>query len=262
MILVGAAASGDSTAGLAPEEVAPGGPFVQARAAAIRTAPCPPPSTRRSPTAASCFRRPPRPSPTMSAPRGPAPAVHLGPALLRPRRQARRAPASSAPASRPRPPGRRRAVRDQRAGPGQGRASALSTQVAAIVRLGGFIACDARLHRSSPAIMNGASDLMVEVFGDKGRHARSTIGVAACRWTPRSRSRRCSRSPEPMRRAGLDRRPAGRPSRPARYRRRRRREHAVGLRRPRSPAATPSNATSSSRPTARPWCSTTTRSTG
>jgi enamine deaminase RidA (YjgF/YER057c/UK114 family) len=27
--------------------------------------------------------------------------------------------------------------------------------------------------------LNGASDLMVEVFGDKGRHARSTIGVAA-----------------------------------------------------------------------------------
>jgi enamine deaminase RidA (YjgF/YER057c/UK114 family) len=26
--------------------------------------------------------------------------------------------------------------------------------------------------------MNGASDLMVEVFGDKGRHARSTVGVA------------------------------------------------------------------------------------
>jgi enamine deaminase RidA (YjgF/YER057c/UK114 family) len=26
--------------------------------------------------------------------------------------------------------------------------------------------------------MNGASDLMVEVFGDGGRHARSTIGVA------------------------------------------------------------------------------------
>jgi enamine deaminase RidA (YjgF/YER057c/UK114 family) len=27
--------------------------------------------------------------------------------------------------------------------------------------------------------MNGASDLMVEVFGDKGRHARTTVGVAA-----------------------------------------------------------------------------------
>ena len=27
--------------------------------------------------------------------------------------------------------------------------------------------------------MNGASDLMVEVFGDKGRHARTTVGVSA-----------------------------------------------------------------------------------
>jgi enamine deaminase RidA (YjgF/YER057c/UK114 family) len=27
-------------------------------------------------------------------------------------------------------------------------------------------------------VMNGASDLMVAVLGDKGRHARSTIGVA------------------------------------------------------------------------------------
>jgi enamine deaminase RidA (YjgF/YER057c/UK114 family) len=27
--------------------------------------------------------------------------------------------------------------------------------------------------------MNGASDLMVEVLGDKGRHARTTVGVAA-----------------------------------------------------------------------------------
>ncbi|HXW25014.1 MAG TPA: RidA family protein, partial [Xanthobacteraceae bacterium] len=30
-----------------------------------------------------------------------------------------------------------------------------------------------------PKVMNGASDLMVAVFGDKGRHARSTVGVAA-----------------------------------------------------------------------------------
>jgi enamine deaminase RidA (YjgF/YER057c/UK114 family) len=27
--------------------------------------------------------------------------------------------------------------------------------------------------------MNGASDLMVEVFGEIGRHARSTVGVSA-----------------------------------------------------------------------------------
>ena len=29
-----------------------------------------------------------------------------------------------------------------------------------------------------PVVMNGASELMVDVFGDKGRHARTTIGVA------------------------------------------------------------------------------------
>lgn len=30
----------------------------------------------------------------------------------------------------------------------------------------------------SPAVINGYSDLLVEVFGDKGRHARSAVGVA------------------------------------------------------------------------------------
>ena len=29
-----------------------------------------------------------------------------------------------------------------------------------------------------PAVSNGCSDLLVEVFGEKGRHARSAIGVA------------------------------------------------------------------------------------
>ncbi len=29
-----------------------------------------------------------------------------------------------------------------------------------------------------PAVANGASDLLVEVFGDKGRHARSAVGMA------------------------------------------------------------------------------------
>lgn len=47
-----------------------------------------------------------------------------------------------------------------------------------IVRLGGFINCTPDFV-DAPKVMNGASDLMVEVFGDKGRHARSTIGVAA-----------------------------------------------------------------------------------
>ena len=45
------------------------------------------------------------------------------------------------------------------------------------VRLGGFINSQPDF-LTAPAIMNGASDLMVAVLGEKGRHARSTIGVA------------------------------------------------------------------------------------
>lgn len=45
------------------------------------------------------------------------------------------------------------------------------------VRLGGFINA-APDYAPLPAIMNGASDLMVEIFGEAGRHARSTVGVA------------------------------------------------------------------------------------
>jgi enamine deaminase RidA (YjgF/YER057c/UK114 family) len=33
-----------------------------------------------------------------------------------------------------------------------------------------------------PAVINGASDLILEVFGDAGRHARSAVGVAALPW--------------------------------------------------------------------------------
>jgi enamine deaminase RidA (YjgF/YER057c/UK114 family) len=47
-----------------------------------------------------------------------------------------------------------------------------------VVRLGGFINSAAGFV-DGPKVMNGASDLMVEVFGDKGRHARTTVGVAA-----------------------------------------------------------------------------------
>jgi enamine deaminase RidA (YjgF/YER057c/UK114 family) len=47
-----------------------------------------------------------------------------------------------------------------------------------VVRLGGFIN-SAPGFTDGPKVMNGASDLMVEVFGDKGRHARTTVGVAA-----------------------------------------------------------------------------------
>ncbi|HEY6028872.1 MAG TPA: RidA family protein [Pseudolabrys sp.] len=51
-------------------------------------------------------------------------------------------------------------------------------KVVRVVRLGGFINSAAGF-TDGPKVMNGASDLMVEVFGDKGRHARSTVGVSA-----------------------------------------------------------------------------------
>jgi enamine deaminase RidA (YjgF/YER057c/UK114 family) len=51
-------------------------------------------------------------------------------------------------------------------------------KVVRVVRLGGFIN-SAPGYGDGPKVMNGASDLMVDVFGDKGRHARSTVGVAA-----------------------------------------------------------------------------------
>ncbi|MGE4480966.1 RidA family protein [Acidocella sp.] len=47
-----------------------------------------------------------------------------------------------------------------------------------VVRLGGFIACTPEFTQHA-VVMNGASDLAVAVFGDTGRHARSTIGVAS-----------------------------------------------------------------------------------
>jgi len=51
-------------------------------------------------------------------------------------------------------------------------------KVTRVVRLGGFINSTPGF-TDGPKVMNGASDLMVEVFGEKGRHARSTVGVAA-----------------------------------------------------------------------------------
>jgi enamine deaminase RidA (YjgF/YER057c/UK114 family) len=51
-------------------------------------------------------------------------------------------------------------------------------KVVRVVRLGGFINSDPAF-LDGPKVMNGASDLMVEVLGDKGRHARTTVGVAA-----------------------------------------------------------------------------------
>lgn len=51
-------------------------------------------------------------------------------------------------------------------------------KVIRVVRLGGFIN-SMPTFVDGPKVMNGASDLMVEALGDKGRHARTTVGVAA-----------------------------------------------------------------------------------
>jgi len=44
------------------------------------------------------------------------------------------------------------------------------------VKLGGFVNCPADF-TGQPQVVNGASDLMVDVFGDKGRHARFAVGA-------------------------------------------------------------------------------------
>ncbi len=51
-------------------------------------------------------------------------------------------------------------------------------RIVRVVRLGGFIN-SAPTFLEGPKVMNGASDVVVEVLGDKGRHARTTVGVAA-----------------------------------------------------------------------------------
>ena len=50
-------------------------------------------------------------------------------------------------------------------------------KVARCVRLGGFMNVMPD-YAAIPQIMNGASDVIVDIFGEKGRHARSTVGVA------------------------------------------------------------------------------------
>jgi enamine deaminase RidA (YjgF/YER057c/UK114 family) len=50
--------------------------------------------------------------------------------------------------------------------------------VARVIKLGGFVA-SAPTFTEQPKVVNGASDLMVEVFGDLGKHARAAVGVAA-----------------------------------------------------------------------------------
>ena len=46
------------------------------------------------------------------------------------------------------------------------------------LKLGGFVNCNNNFY-DQPKIINGASDLLVNIFGDQGRHARSAVGSNA-----------------------------------------------------------------------------------
>lgn len=47
-----------------------------------------------------------------------------------------------------------------------------------VVRLDGFVACGPAF-TDHPQVINGASDLLIELLGDDGRHSRAAVGVAS-----------------------------------------------------------------------------------
>lgn len=51
-------------------------------------------------------------------------------------------------------------------------------KVKKIVVLNGFVNSEADFH-NHPQVINGASELLVEIFGEKGRHSRTALGAAA-----------------------------------------------------------------------------------
>jgi enamine deaminase RidA (YjgF/YER057c/UK114 family) len=51
-------------------------------------------------------------------------------------------------------------------------------RVARCVRLSGYVNCGPDF-AEQPKVVNGASDLMMDVFGERGKHARTAVGVAS-----------------------------------------------------------------------------------
>ena len=51
------------------------------------------------------------------------------------------------------------------------------SRVRRVVKLNVFVASSEGFH-AQPSVANGASELFAEVFGDAGRHARASVGVA------------------------------------------------------------------------------------
>ena len=50
-------------------------------------------------------------------------------------------------------------------------------KVGGVLRVGGFVASDPGF-TGQPAVINGASDVLGEIFGESGAHARAAVGVA------------------------------------------------------------------------------------
>ena len=49
-------------------------------------------------------------------------------------------------------------------------------RVKRFIKITGFVNCDSSF-TDHPTVINGASDLLVNIFGEKGKHARSAVGV-------------------------------------------------------------------------------------
>ena len=65
-------------------------------------------------------------------------------------------------------------------------------RVTRCVKLGGFVNSTPDF-TDQPKVVNGASNLIVDIFGDRGKHARFAVSAPRCRSTRRWRSTRCSR---------------------------------------------------------------------
>jgi enamine deaminase RidA (YjgF/YER057c/UK114 family) len=52
------------------------------------------------------------------------------------------------------------------------------SKVVQIVRLGGFVRCTSEF-ADAPKVVNGASELLLQVFGPAGTHARAAVGVSS-----------------------------------------------------------------------------------
>jgi enamine deaminase RidA (YjgF/YER057c/UK114 family) len=51
-------------------------------------------------------------------------------------------------------------------------------RVKRVVRVGGFVNCTPEF-TNQPQVVNGASDLIVQIFGERGKHARAAVGCVS-----------------------------------------------------------------------------------